>query len=282
MKLNNNLDSLNLEKIKKLRTTSALQHHNFLDYWDWGKNEIRPDEVPRRSSKVFLKYKCCNESRKTTIHNLEKSRHNMCYKHAQEYTGKKNSSPKGKTVADFPYMLEQWSPNNKVSPKEVGTQSCRYFLWICPKGHERKVMVSNIYKGRKCGICFPSLSYKNGSKAEVEIINYLSENFNYNILHNKNIGKLNVDIILPEIGLAIEYNGKYWHSNQKIIEKYKKPAKIYHQERKDYIEKKGFKLLYIWEKDWKKNTDYIKEELKEAIKNKQFNKSIFNKMEGEE
>lgn len=226
-----------------------------------------------------MKYKCCNESRKTTIHNLEKSKHNMCYKHAQEYTGKKNSSPKGKTVADFPYMLEQWSPNNKVSPKEVGTQSCRYFLWICPKGHERKVMVSNIYKGRKCGICFPSLSYKNGSKAELEVINYLSENFNYNILHNKNIGKLNVDIILPEIGLAIEYNGKYWHSNEKIMEKYNISSKDFHRKRKEYIESQGYNLLYIWERDWKEKQNVIKNELKDSLKNNNYNKFIFNKLE---
>lgn len=52
-----------------------------------------------------------------------------------------------------------------------------------------------------------------------------------------------VDILVDGTGLAIEYNGIYWHS-----EKFKDPK--YHQEKSIKAIESGIRLMHVWEDDW--------------------------------
>lgn len=88
----------------------------------------------------------------------------------------------------------------------------------------------------------------NFEKDVVNEIGKLIENTNYSILTNKHIynGKehYEVDILIPELNLAIDCNGLYWHSELQKDDNY------YHYKKKEFIEKSGYSLIYIWEDDW--------------------------------
>jgi hypothetical protein len=60
-----------------------------------------------------------------------------------------------------------------------------------------------------------------------------------------------VDVYLPELNIAFEYNGLYWHS-----EIYKNPT--YHIEKTQNLLSNGIKLYHIWEDDWLYKKDIVK------------------------
>ena len=74
-----------------------------------------------------------------------------------------------------------------------------------------------------------------------------------NILSNiRNIIKpLELDIYIPELKLAFEFNGLYWHSE---VNK----ENDYHLNKTELCEQQGIQLIHIWEDDWLYNQDIIK------------------------
>lgn len=116
----------------------------------------------------------------------------------------------------------------------------------------------------------------NISSYEKEIIEYIkSINPSLNIeLNNRSIilneytnNYLELDIYLPDINLAIEFNGSYWHSDKVISRTRKgfKTAKEYHDYKTLKCEEKGIKLIHIEEHMYKKIKVDILNELKRKI-----------------
>lgn len=56
---------------------------------------------------------------------------------------------------------------------------------------------------------------------------------------------LEVDVFIPELNLAIEYNGTYWHS-----ELGGGKDKQYHLNKYNFLQDQGIQLIQIWEHDW--------------------------------
>lgn len=53
-----------------------------------------------------------------------------------------------------------------------------------------------------------------------------------------------LDIFVPDKGIAFEFNGVLWHSD-----KYQKDSN-YHKNKMDECNKKGIRLIMVWEDDW--------------------------------
>lgn len=128
-------------------------------------------------------------------------------------------------------------------------------------------------------------NHKNVSKSHKEIYNFLLSN-NIDCQNEKIFSKYNqcykrtysprADICIESKKIAIEFNGDYWHANPKI---YKKndiiptwkgqiPAKdIWKKDKikKKHIESFGYKVIYIWEKDYSENKDNILQGLLDEI-----------------
>lgn len=101
-----------------------------------------------------------------------------------------------------------------------------------------------------CLKCNPILSGK--SKRELEVLDLIKNNYNDRILTNtKNIISSELDIYLPGLNLAFEFNGLYWHSDL-----YKE--KNYHLNKSKECLDKNIQLVHIWEDDWDYNKDIIK------------------------
>ena len=117
----------------------------------------------------------------------------------------------------------------------------------CPEGHIFEMRFNNFHTGQRCPECSNS---KGWSKPEKEIAEYVKtiyfneviENDRTQIMNYKTGKNLELDIWIPELSKAIEYNGLHWHNNDKV--KYRDNIKI-----KQCIEK-GIDLLVIEDKDW--------------------------------
>jgi len=101
-----------------------------------------------------------------------------------------------------------------------------------------------------CTICNPPYSY---SGEENELYNFIKENYQEKIIRNtkKLIKPYELDIYLPNLNLAFEFNGLYWHS-----EIYK--DNNYHKMKSDMCVESGIQLIQIYEDDWKNRNDIIK------------------------
>ena len=101
-----------------------------------------------------------------------------------------------------------------------------------------------------CLHCNPILSGK--SNMELELLDFIKLNYKGEIITNtKSIINRELDIYLPELGIAFEFNGLYWHS-----ELYKN--KMYHLNKTKNCLDKGIQLIHVWEDDWNYKQDIVK------------------------
>lgn len=114
---------------------------------------------------------------------------------------------------------------------------------ICPLHGIFKQIPDNHLKGCGCPKCG-----KIKSKPEEEIIEILKplecEQGNRKILDGKEI-----DVYIPSLKIGIEYNGLLWHSESYGKDKY------YHLDKLNECEKKGVKLIQIFEDEWVNHRD---------------------------
>ena len=111
------------------------------------------------------------------------------------------------------------------------------------------------YNNKICAKCYPMKKQNSGS--EIELKNFVkSLNFKQNNNNKKILGdRFEIDILLPENNLAIEFDGLYWHSTV-----YKNND--YHLNKTEECEKQGIQLIHVFEDDWM----YRKETVKSIIK----------------
>ena len=127
---------------------------------------------------------------------------------------------------------------------------------LCENGHEYKTNVVNIYNRIKynvnvCTICNPIGHYF--SDVETKLLEFIKENYDGEIIENSRniINPYELDIYLPELKLAFEFNGVYWHN-----ELYK--DKNYHLMKTESCLEKGIQLIHIWEDKWNYKQDIVK------------------------
>lgn len=100
-----------------------------------------------------------------------------------------------------------------------------------------------------CTSCNPIYSYSDGQN---QLFEFIKDNYNGTIIKNdRTLIKKELDIYLPELNLAFEYNGLYWHS-----EVYKETN--YHLDKTNDCLKKGIRLIHIWEDDWLYKNEIVK------------------------
>ena len=87
----------------------------------------------------------------------------------------------------------------------------------CNEGHEYKVIPDGFKRGTRCPECFERRSQK-----EIYILNYVRSILNEEVISgdrthiiNPRTGNfLELDIWIPSLRKAIEFNGTYWHSDE--------------------------------------------------------------------
>jgi hypothetical protein len=154
-----------------------------------------------------------------------------------------NNRKKSKQTCLSKYGVENISQLKEVQLKKENT---------CLKNNEYKHYTgSKEHKNwmRNGGAAYCNTFIKNPSKPQVELFKVISEIFPYPIM-NYPYGYYCIDIAIPSLNLAFEYDGSYWHKNKK-----------YDNRRQKYLENHGWKFFRFV--DYVPNIKEIKKILEE-------------------
>ena len=141
------------------------------------------------------------------------------------------------------------------------------YKWKCVKcGNifEQKIHTTNFNKDDwgtpRCPKCYPILKFI--SNKQQDLLEFIKSIYASEIKTNDKslIKPYELDIVLPELKLAIQFNGIYWHSINK-------KDKNYHLNKTELCESKGYRLIHIWQDEWMDDKHSIMNKLKSIIEN---------------
>lgn len=141
-------------------------------------------------------------------------------------------------------------------------------LTICDKGHEFYSRYDHLINGSRCPHCKNKVS-----KPETEIIEFIKtfyngtiEQSNRNIIKNHMTNRyLELDIYLPELNKSIEFNGRYYHTDDKAKVNGWNSVEEKHIMKTIYCKGKGIDLIHIFEDKWIDDKDKELNRIKEFL-----------------
>lgn len=107
------------------------------------------------------------------------------------------------------------------------------------------------------------------SQGEQDLFNFVKElcpdakQGDYSTLRNREL-----DVYIPSKKIAIEYNGEYWHSDNRIAYDRnisRAEASNYHYTKYLDCKQRGIRLVHIWESEWLNKQDIWKRKLKSIL-----------------
>ena len=141
-----------------------------------------------------------------------------------------------------------------VNDYEHAHKICKFKCLEC--GKEFETIWNYLQSGKSCPYCFP-----NGvSKEEIELYEFIKKNINKEIITNtkKVISPKELDIFIPDLNIAIEYNGLWSHSANC---EWGKKDRTYHLNKTLECENKNIRLIHIFEDEWIFKKDIVKHRL---------------------
>lgn len=140
---------------------------------------------------------------------------------------------------------------------------------------EHYITVHRIYRNENpCLNCVP-IGHPT-STGENELFDFIKSIYNGNVIKNDyiTIKPKELDIYLPDLKLAFEFDGTFWHADQRFY----KPDSIvgrkgvlakdiweYDNNKIEICKEIGITLTRINEYDWKNNNEKVKEQIKQLI-----------------
>jgi len=130
------------------------------------------------------------------------------------------------------------------------------------RGMKQKVRVSCVQCGRVkevsayaavmsmesgCAACGQS----NSSKGEEELAAYVTSLGHEVVLRDREVlGGRELDVYMPKLRCALEYNGDYWHSDEVMMQR-GTSAEEYHAEKLRLAADQDVRLGFVWESEWR-------------------------------
>ena len=191
-------------------------HPNLVKEWDFSKNIIKPDEVSQGSGKKVW-WRCDKgHSFDMIIANRVKGQ-NCPY-----CTGHSVLKGYNDLCTTRPDLLKEWDyTKNFIRPDEVSQGSGKKVWWKCDKGHSYYAVIK--LKARQnsigCPIC------KKESKTsfpEQSLFYYIKQYFPSTLSNVKGVlteNNFELDIYIPELKIAVEYDGYIWHSKEENLKR---------------------------------------------------------------
>ncbi len=160
-------------------------------------------------------------------------------------------------VTEYKELVKKYG---NIKLKDINTIIYKNVLFVYNKDINKIIDQSN-YINPNAGI-----SYK-----EKELVNFIKTFYKNDILENRRkiIYPKELDIYIPDLKLAIEFNGNYWHSQEIGC------PKDYHLQKSLLCRDKGIRLIHIYEfEDFEEQKQLLKD-LILGIDN--YNQNDFNK-----
>lgn len=228
------------EKIKnkseeEKRDIQEKKHQTILN--KWGQHYMNTAEIKEKIKNTY----CKNYGVDSPFKNEEISK-----KRIKSYKHRKELIVKSILPSEYIYVNHGYNRNKTGIELTINHIKC---------GNEFK-MNTGIFKNRLsknqnlCLICNPVLHGK--SEMENDLYNFIRENYSGEIIKNhRDLIKKEIDIYLPDLKIAFEFNGLYWHS-----EIYK--DRYFHISKSKECLEKNILLVHIWEDDWIYKNEIIK------------------------
>lgn len=192
---------------------------------EWSsKNFTRPEDyLPYSNKEVIWEHKVSKDGVEfihewtSKINNRTSNNENNCpycsgYKIQEGYNDFKTWCENN----DRSFLLEQWHPtkNDKITPGTIAAKNNKKIWWKCGCGYEWDARISNrTILNRGCPRCAKE---RKSSFQEKAILFYIKQIFKdvedgqyYDFMNSKEL-----DIYIPSLKLAIEYDGEYAHRNR--------------------------------------------------------------------
>lgn len=146
-----------------------------------------------------------------------------------------------------PHLLAEWSPTNTFGLDGVSSGSDARGEWVCSaKGHTWVTQIKHrAIGGQGCPECART---NFSSKGEKELANFIRGLLPGEVIlttHRGITGAGEVDIYIPSMSLAFEFNGVYFHSDALGRDK------LSHYNKFRACERAGVRLVVVWEDDWR-------------------------------
>lgn len=213
-----------------------------LDKLFGSRNEVEKSAVTTLGQKLW--WECDNG------HQWESSVSNVLY-------AKRNGCPyctglkvlRSESMGEMhPKLAAQWSHQNDKSAFEVSPSSAYRAWWECENQHEWETAVYARTKGGdndSCPMC-------QGSAPENALVDAIQPMLGDRMVvrDRKLISPYELDIVVPDVKIAIEFNGLYWHSE-------KHHDRSYHHKKWQMARDAGYQLITIWEDDWEQRPDVV-------------------------
>ena len=146
---------------------------------------------------------------------------------------------------------------------------------ICPIHGEFWQTPDSHLQGSGCQICSTRLS-----KDENELYNIIVDTIGKENVDKSNTSILpnhsEIDILIPNLKIGIEYDGCHWHTEQFGKDRY------YHQKKTNVCERKGISLIHIFEDEYKDKKEIVVSKIKHILKAQKLEKIYGRKCEVEE
>lgn len=188
----------------------------FLREWDWKRNEgLNPYKISINSTHKFW-WVCsdCKESfRASASHRINGGTdHRSCAFAAMGDRYRRKAGERNFFGRKYPELLAEWDfEANTDPPENYSVNSNISVHWRCGKGHSFKKSVTDRTPPKSSGC--PECSVHGTSRNELRIYCELAHFFPNIIWRNKDFG-VEIDILLPDLSVGIEYDGSYWHGDK--------------------------------------------------------------------
>lgn len=249
--------------------TKQKQRNALKAIWDVNGHPMQHSEIQKKHkltmlTKYGVEHALCNNKL------LDKSKQNKLKKYGDEFYNniskvhqtklKKYGSatfngPNKRMISKYADILNNWK---HVIPLFTETEysgvNNRKYTFQCAECNN--TFDANIDNGiiPVCRVCVP-IPVLTQSKGEKEIVEYIrSIAPNCTILEKDRLilNGREMDIVIPEYKLAIEYNGLYWHSESKLANK------NYHLNKTKKAACTGYTLIHIFDYQWHQKQEIVK------------------------
>lgn len=187
----------------------------YLSDWDYENNgDLQPSDITEGSNKL-INWVCskCGYKWKTRVLN---KRGCPCCSNRVVVAGIND------LATTHPKLAAEWDyeKNGDLTPQKVTHGSGKKVFWKCPIGHSYQASILHRSSGTNCPICN---SGRQTSFAEQAVYFYIKKIHPDAISRYTEIfdNRMEVDIYIPSIRTAIEYDGVFWHKNKMKLEREK-------------------------------------------------------------
>lgn len=155
----------------------------------------------------------------------------------------------------FPDVAADWDREaNDFGPEEVTSKSGKRVWWVCKKYPEHRWIASCADRTMGKSRCPECSAADRRSRGELEVEAFIRDLGVENVKSSYRglIRPYEVDLYLPDHGLAVEFNGVFWHCDKVLADH------GYHRDKWAACRDAGVQLITVWEDDWRDRRTVVK------------------------